>query len=80
MYGEQTVCACLENMHFVAKFSNFSFQWKGTLIGLWFVIVSHNFFKERWIFVSVWVSLHKKIVRGEMVIREHRLKDPHPSL
>ena len=41
MYGEQTVCACLENMHFVAKFSNFSFLWKGTLIGLWFIVVSH---------------------------------------
>ena len=36
------MCACLENMHFGAKFSNFSFQWKGTLIGLWFVIVSHS--------------------------------------
>lgn len=39
-----------------------------------------SFNKERWIFVSVWVSLHKTTVRGEMVMREHRLKDPHPSL
>ena len=35
------MCEFLENMHFVAKFSNFSFQWKGTLIGLWFIVVSH---------------------------------------
>ena len=47
----------------------------------WFVVCyCFTFFKERSIFVSVWVSLHKKIVRGEMVIREHRLKDLHPSL
>ena len=47
----------------------------------WFVVYCcFTSFNKRWIFVSVWVSLHKKIVRGEMVIREPRLKDPHPSL
>ena len=47
---------------------------------LFVVCFCFTFFNERWIFVSVWVSLHKKIVRGKMVMREHRLKDPYPSL